>query len=819
MADAVFPQRIAVRANAKDELAFYDAGKRVAGPAGIEWEIGAGILALFGVAGGTPEAMAERYFAVTSAVRPDAGWLQAAVQALPTGAREERAFLAHAVARAAEMSLGDAPGKLPVPEAEIPGPFHGDGWRQLSPAALLDACFEALEAGGYDRRSGQLEMAHAVLETFLGGGPLLVEAGTGTGKTLAYALPAIVVAAQRGSRVLLSTHTRNLQQQLCDRDLPGLWRRLGIDSLPQDQAPRFVKLLGRDNYVCDTALSRWVSQGAERGGSLAATQLVLARLRAHDGVLEEVLGLDAPPLAAAWREVAARRETCVGRACRSCPVHRARDNARNANLVVINHALLFADARSESVVLGDWDVLVVDEAHHLDKVATHAFGLRLGWAHAEALGRPVLRLQSELRGLAKLPPADSWRPRLETWCERERELQEQLARWLADLDAALPERGRERPRQRYRDGDEAFGGVRDEAMSLVQQMQHINEESQRWLGELRAEAEAEPCLSEATTLFELAFTLHFETAVALEFLVRGNDDDWAFYLDFSAPERRLREIVGLPLEVADEIHAFVAGSGGVVFTSATLCVESPDGSHDAASWFRGRIGLDRCRVMRIPSPFDYLSQCRLVRTSVLGSHSDPDFLPQAAELIVALSRRTGRRMLVLLTAHRALARLAAELESHPITLLAQGLDGGRAELAERFVSAPGAVLLGVDSFWEGVDFPGEALELLVIVKLPFAVPGEPLVAARSDRLRAAGENPFEAFVLPEALLRFRQGFGRLIRSQDDRGAVLFLDPRLETREYGERFLAALPAAVEAFEDTGQLVDAVATWFALLESTE
>jgi Rad3-related DNA helicase len=298
----------------------------------------------------------------------------------------------------------------------------------------------------------------------------------------------------------------------------------------------------------------------------------------------------------------------------------------------------------------------------------------------------------------------------------------------------------------------------------------------------------------------------------LEFLVRGSNDDWAFYLDFSGTGRTLREIVALPLDVAPQVRDLLhAAPRGIALTSATLYVDGD------TTWFRSRIGLDPCPALRIESPFDYAAQCRALRTSGLGSASDPGFLPQVADLVAELSARTARRTLVLLTSHRALGALAALLEERGIGVLGQGLHGTRADLARRFAGTPGAILLGVDSFWEGVDFPGDALELLVIVKLPFAVPDEPLVAARAERMRAAGEDPFEQFALPEAVLRFRQGFGRLIRSAQDRGAVILLDPRLETREYGERFLTALPAHVEVFDGVATLVDAVADWFALVES--
>jgi ATP-dependent DNA helicase DinG len=216
----------------------------------------------------------------------------------------------------------------------------------------------------------------------------------------------------------------------------------------------------------------------------------------------------------------------------------------------------------------------------------------------------------------------------------------------------------------------------------------------------------------------------------------------------------------------------------------------------------------------VPSPFDYASQCLVVQAQHLCEYSEADFEPQAAEILAGIARRTGRRMLILLTSHAALRRLHGELRHRLGTaapLLAQEVSGSRARLAEKFAATPGAVLLGTASFWEGVDFPGSALEVVAIAKLPFLVPDDPLVAARCERLRQRGGEPFVDYVLPEAVLRFAQGFGRLVRSRHDRGAVLLLDARLGERGYGKAFIGALPVVPERFHDTPALVERVGSW--------
>jgi ATP-dependent DNA helicase DinG len=246
-----------------------------------------------------------------------------------------------------------------------------------------------------------------------------------------------------------------------------------------------------------------------------------------------------------------------------------------------------------------------------------------------------------------------------------------------------------------------------------------------------------------------------------------------------------------------------------VYTSATLAQGGDFG------YFMQRAGIEpHAAGLVVPSPFDYEKQCLVVQGQFLGEHDDPGFAPQAAELLSAIVRRCGRRTLVLLTSYAALRRLHAELTRRlgaRAPVFAQEISGGRAQLAARFAATPSAVLLGSASFWQGIDFPGSALEILAIAKLPFLVPEEPLVAARCARLRRHGEDPFTGYVLPEAVLRFKQGFGRLVRSGSDRGVVLLLDSRLGERGYGAEFLAALPVAPEVFDTAAALVDRVAGW--------
>jgi ATP-dependent DNA helicase DinG len=313
------------------------------------------------------------------------------------------------------------------------------------------------------------------------------------------------------------------------------------------------------------------------------------------------------------------------------------------------------------------------------------------------------------------------------------------------------------------------------------------------------------------TLADLIAAMLDEMESAFEFVRRASDDDWVYHLDFSGPGSTLRAIVAVPLDVGAVLQRLVhLPERAVVYTSATLFVGAD------ADYVRRRLGLPATvRQLAVPSPFDYASQCTVARTASLGDYRDPEFVPGLAAVIESLHRTTRRRMLVLLTSHamlRELHEFLVERLGADAPLFAQGVSGDRSALAARLEATPAGLLLGTASFWEGVDFPGTALEILVLCKLPFAPPDDPLVEARCERLRAHGEDAFTDFVLPEAVLRFRQGFGRLIRTRRDRGAVLLLDGRLETRAYGETFVGALPVATTSFATPEALVAHVHTWF-------
>jgi ATP-dependent DNA helicase DinG len=632
----------------------------------------------------------------------------------------------------------------------------------------------ALQAAlpAYEYRPEQLQMARAVERAFAERGYLLAEAGTGTGKTLAYLVPALL----SGRRVVVSTATKTLQDQIFFKDLPLLSERMGLSF-----SAAYLK--GRSNYLC---LHRYASFGKDPQFESRAEARAWPRIQAW--VAETETGdrseLDLPENFSAWSQLSTNSDTCLGSRCpvyENCFVTRVRREAEAADLLVVNHHLFFADlalrargGRGEGV-LPPYEAVIFDEAHALEDAAAGHFGHALSSFKVEELVRDAL---------AALPEEDS----------RQGTLRALAVRLRTHAESFFTQA----PRVLGLMGSEGAVALRPERL---EQLSGPMEEVQESLVSLAAftsterEAELAALARRGTDLAE-----------ALDFLRKVESHDHVYWAEARGRGVFLR---ASPIEVSRELQEHLySGVDTVVFTSATLAAES------RFDFFARRMGLydaegvpvTSVRTVAVPSPFDFGQQAALYLPTHLPDPSAPGFIEAAVEEILRLCEVTGGRAFVLFTSLRNMERAHALARSRlPYQVLLQG-ERPKQQLLEVFREHP-SVLFAAHSFWEGVDVPGDALSLVIIDRLPFASPGDPVVAARIRQLEAREQDAFTGYQLPQAALALRQGFGRLIRTRADRGIVAMLDRRIVTKAYGRAFLASLPPALRLDD-----VEALEAWF-------
>ncbi len=585
-------------------------------------------------------------------------------------------------------------------------------------------------------------MAVAVADAIDAAENLVVEAGTGTGKTLAYLVPALLT----GRRVIISTGTKTLQDQLFHRDLPSVGGALGRPAAT-------VLLKGRSNYLC---LHRLETARFEAGLLAADLNLLNAwRNRTASGDIAEVEGV--PEDSPLWPKVTSTAENCLGTQCElysSCFVVKARQAAMEADIVVVNHHLLLADLVLKEEGFGELlpgsEAVIVDEAHQFPEVAQNFFNRQIS-------ANTVRSLADDLRteAMRERPPAKS-----------AHELADALLHCVAELRAGLPRDGTNL------DWEEHAGPVERHADELIIRLDDCID----WL---TRQDEGLPglarCLERAREISDrLDQIMHGDELAGLRWIGLSRQ---GFTLNYT------------PVEVAGSLQPLLqARSCAWVFTSATIAV-GDDFSHFCQS-----TGLQDPHTLSIPSPFDYPRNGMLLLPPEFPPPDSTGFVRSMVELLLPMLAASRGRAFLLFTSHRNLreaAGLLREMAGEEYTWLVQG-EAPRSRLLEQFRTVPQPVLLGAASFWEGVDIRGEDLVLVAIDKLPFASPGDPLLRARLEAVRQRGANPFKEFQLPQAVLGLKQGVGRLIRDFDDRGVVVVCDPRLRTRSYGRSFVSSLP---------------------------
>jgi len=632
-----------------------------------------------------------------------------------------------------------------VPTSETPGGHSLD--HRLARLFAADGALAAL-VDGFDLRPQQLEMAGAILRAVEDSGTLVLEAGTGIGKTFAYLVPAFLA----GGKVIVSTGTKTLQDQLFERDVPAVRKALATGATA-------ALLKGRANYLCLYRLER------AHGEARLATREEVAQLhrierfavQTRSGDRAELA--DVPENAPVWAHATSTRDNCLGQSCpryRDCFVMRARKNALEADVVVVNHHLFFADVvlRDEGVaeLLPACNTVIFDEAHQLPDTA------RLFFSETVSSGQ-IVELARDAR--AELRAAGGASPELET-------LATQLEKAARDLRLAF---GADAARMAWsqalrRPGVElALGSLAGALETLA--------------GALAAQAERSEGLAACARRAG-------EAAARIERLRATADETQVRWVEVFSQAVQLHLT---PLSAARPFQRQLEGHPRAwIFTSATLAV-GEDFSH-----FTRELGLENARSAHWPSPFDYARQARLyVPRGLPENPNDAGYTDAVVDAALAAIKASRGRAFLLFTSLRALRRAHQRLQDEAIDypLLVQGT-GSRSDLLRRFRDLGNAVLLGSQSFWEGVDVRGEALSLVVIDKLPFAPPDDPVLAARIDALRAKDLNPFSRLQLPMAVLQLKQGAGRLIRDFSDRGVLMICDQRLFTRGYGRLIRASLP---------------------------
>jgi ATP-dependent DNA helicase DinG len=642
---------------------------------------------------------------------------------------------------------------------------------------------------GFESRAGQREMADAVADAIESKSVLLVEAGTGTGKTLAYLIPALV----SGRRVLVSTGTKNLQEQIVNKDLPIVAQAIG------DTFTATV-MKGRANYLCLHRLQALKTGDLARqqrlGGFGASGHEVDERIllpMLERWVLETETGdraelADLPEDLPLWSELSASAENCLGTTCplyQDCFVTRMRQRAAESDLVIVNHHLLFADAAvrdgNYGAVIPDCDAAVLDEAHQLEEVATQYFGIVVSNYRIEELVRDAARVMAGWRDPEQRETVMRVVGRVE---DRARRLFQQL------------EPVRRTGDERVRVTPDSLADVQDTGLALV----GILDGLEAALLLLRDPAPGSE--SARPSVVEDVLQLAARTGAVrsdLKILLGASDTDFVYFLEVRGRGVFLR---AAPIDVSRVVREhLIERFATTVLTSATLTVE------ERFDYVRRRLGIRRATELRLPSEFDYASQALLYLPRRMPPPRDAGFADAVARECVEILRRTEGRAFVLFTSYamlRAVEPILHERLDFPI--LVQGR-APRSALIATFRETANCVLLATSSFWQGVDVVGDALSCVIIDKLPFASPGDPVTAARMEAVSASGGDAFGEYQVPMAILTLLQGLGRLIRHRQDRGLLAVLDPRLRTMGYGRRFLASMPPAPVTHE-----LDAIGRFF-------
>jgi predicted DnaQ family exonuclease/DinG family helicase len=690
----------------------------------------------------------------------------------------------------------------------------------------------------FENREQQQEMGKHVAQAFNDSEFLVVEAATGTGKSMAYLMPAVEWAVknrQAGERIIISTNTKNLQEQLFFKDIPSVFTIV-------DQKFKAVLLKGKSNYLC---LDKWKSTLTDINQRLSPQErtrilpLIAWVEQTRTGDISENAGFQQNQNWGLWNKLIAENNYCPGRQCKfynNCFLIRARNNARSADLVIVNHSLLFSDLVTENSILGEYNNLIIDEAHNIEKTAAEYLGIRFNWWSFRNVYHNLYEQEPKKAGtLVQLEyrlsqsNLDSniigmMQKRITRLQTESISLKNIVQQFFAELNANLKVKFQSNSNnnieskiryyknfRNFRDIQEIIDEVRlnlkgciNKLSNLLDAFTDLKTDSFEFQDQIHRE------------LFSIQTDLEM-LLNAYEFCINADEDKHVYWLEMPLREQRIDVTFNaVPLNIAELLKInLYSRLNTAIFTSATLAVDNQ------FSYFQNRIGLNLLNdkpvnTIKLHSPFDLENQVLLGIPDYLDDPRNEKFLEQLQNIIKEIHDHHPTGMLTLFTSYSMLNTLYNQLKTHfeakHVLLLAQGKSGSRTNIINQFREYKESVLFGTDSFWEGVDVPGDALEILLITKLPFDVPTEPLIAARMEEIKKSGGNPFFEYSVPEAIIKFRQGFGRLIRHKNDFGAVIVCDNRLSRMQYGQQFLNSLPVGAKIFKDKETMFSELQSWF-------
>jgi len=693
----------------------------------------------------------------------------------------------------------------------------------------VDEVASILEYGGpfsryfdsFEQRPEQVAMLRAVTNALSYGNHLMVEAGTGVGKSFAYLVPAALFALQNNTRVVVSTNTINLQDQLIQRDLPNLCQALNLDF-------RFSVLKGRSNYLCPRRLENLRHYGPRTIDEMRVLAKVMVWQQTNQSGDRNELNLTGPAEREVWVRMSAEDDACTTETCMKrehgvCPFHRAKTASQAAHVLVVNHALLLSDIATGSKVLPEYSHLIIDEGHHLESATTNALSFKLNQFDLERMMKEIGGSNSGVLGHILTETKEILRPsdfallqkqisHTTDMCFRIEEMNRGFFTTLAEF-AKLQREGQ--PQSNYAwqarilsatrtlTGWEEVEVIWDTTGSSLRML--FTELEQIYTGLADLYAEGHDQLQDVMgDLSNVARRLG-EAEANVTGMISKPNNGVVYWIEVQPNGNRL-SLNAAPLSVGSLVEKHIwHEKQSVILTSATLT------SHGEFQYIRNTLGADEADEMQLGSPYDYESAALLYIANDIPEPNVNGYQQVLDRTIINTAKATGGKMLVLFTSYAALKKtsqaITGPLAREEIYVYEQGDGASPNALLESFKATDRAVLLGTKSFWEGVDVPGDQLSVVLITKLPFDVPTDPLIAARSEIY----EDSFQQYYLPEAILKFRQGFGRLIRTQSDRGVVAILDRRVLTKQYGRLFLESLPQCTARQGSASNLAREAGKW--------